>query len=128
MAAVGSVNTAPEIAVRRLIYALGYRYRLHARELPGKPDLVFRPRRKAIFVHGCFWHRHPGCKKATVPKSRRDYWLPKLRGNRERDLAALAALKKAGWKTLVVWQCELAAPDRLRDRLRRFLSLPRGAA
>lgn len=92
MGRVRSRDTVPEMFVRRLTHALGYRYRLHGKDLPGKPDLVFRSRRKVIFVHGCFWHRHPGCALARLPKSREDFWLPKLEANRQRDLKTENAL------------------------------------
>ncbi len=122
MAAIRSKNTKPEMLVRRLVHALGYRYRLHAKGLPGKPDMVFRPRQKAIFVHGCFWHQHqrPGCPGARKPKSNRRYWNRKLGRNQARDAQNLAALKLAGWKTLVIWECE-TRQQRLAARLRRFL-------
>ncbi|WP_453962500.1 very short patch repair endonuclease [Amorphus suaedae] len=116
-------NTKPEMAVRRLAHGLGYRYRLHRRDLPGKPDLVFGPRKKVIFVHGCFWHRHPdpNCKLARMPKSRLEFWGPKLKGNRERDVRQLAALEAKGWEYLVVWECETADRASLATRLREFL-------
>jgi DNA mismatch endonuclease (patch repair protein) len=102
-------NTKPEMVARRLIYSAGYRYRLHRRDLPGCPDIVFQRRKKIIFVHGCFWHRHPDptCKLARLPKSRLDYWLPKLEANRHRDEANQAALLKLGWKVMVIWECEI---------------------
>ncbi|MGC8209882.1 very short patch repair endonuclease [Ralstonia pseudosolanacearum] len=121
MARVRSRDTKPELLVRRLIYAMGYRYRLHAKDLPGKPDLVFRSRRKVVFVHGCFWHRHPGCALARLPKSRREFWLPKLAANRKRDIKNERALQDAGWKTLVVWECELSGLLRLKKKIKDFL-------
>ncbi len=121
MSRVRSQDTVPELAVRRLVYALGYRYRLHARELPGHPDLVFRPRKKVIFVHGCFWHRHPKCALARLPKSRLDFWLPKLEANRERDHRNERALRKQGWGVLKIWECEIRDSKRLEKRLRGFL-------
>lgn len=110
MARVRGRDTKPELKVRRALHAAGLRYRLHAKELPGRPDIVFRPCKLAIFVHGCFWHRHedPRCKLARLPKSRRDFWEPKLRGNRERDLRNQAELRRTGWKVLVVWECQLS--------------------
>jgi DNA mismatch endonuclease (patch repair protein) len=123
MARIGGKHTAPEMAVRRLVSALGHRYRLHGAKLPGKPDLVFAGKRKAIFVHGCFWHRHAAktCKVARLPKTRLDFWLPKLEGNRKRDARNRRALARAGWKTLVVWECQLGNIDRMRNRIARFL-------
>jgi DNA mismatch endonuclease (patch repair protein) len=116
-------NTTPEIIVRRLVSSLGYRYRLHVGRLPGKPDLVFARRRKVIFVHGCFWHRHPkaGCRLARLPKSRLGFWLPKLKRNSERDRRVLAALRREGWKVLVLWECELQRERGLTRRVQRFL-------
>ena len=102
---------------------MGYRYRLHAKDLPGRPDIVFRKRRRAIFVHGCFWHRHPDpeCRLARLPKSRLDFWLPKLEGNRERDMATVARLESMGWDVLLVWECELRDREQLGNKLRRFV-------
>jgi DNA mismatch endonuclease (patch repair protein) len=121
MARVRSKNSRPELIVRKLVFALGYRYRLHARDLPGCPDLVFCGRRKVIFVHGCFWHRHPDCALARMPKSRLDFWTPKLEGNRERDEKNRKALMREGWRVLTVWECELKDLARLEPRIRRFL-------
>lgn len=121
MALVKSKNTKPEITVRRLVFAMGYRYRLHDARLPGTPDLVFAGRRKALFVHGCFWHRHAGCALARLPKSRLDFWRPKLDGNRQRDARKLRALRRKGWSVLVAWECELTNKDRLARRIKRFL-------
>lgn len=124
MRRVRSKNTKPEMIVRRLVHGLGIRYRLHDRELPGSPDLVFRKRRKVIFVHGCFWHRHsdPTCKRARMPKSRQDFWGPKLEGNRERDVRTQEALNVMGWEQMVVWECECGQTEHLVNRLREFLS------
>jgi len=121
MALVQGANTKPELLVRRLIHGMGYRYRLHAKELPGRPDIVFRKRRKAIFVNGCFWHRHQNCRLARLPKTRSDFWLPKLDGNRQRDAKNIAALKAAGWMVLVIWECELDDRQSLVERLKGFL-------
>lgn len=123
MSRVRGTDTKPELAVRRLVHAMGYRYRLHGRRLPGRPDLVFAGRRKVIFVHGCFWHRHPdpNCKLARLPKSRLDFWRAKLEGNRERDLRNEETLKEQGWEALVIWECQLRDRDRLRDTIRGFL-------
>lgn len=123
MGRVRGRDTKPEMAVRRLLHAMGYRYRLQARDLPGRPDIVFRGRRKAIFVHGCFWHRHPepACKLARLPKSRLDFWAPKLEGNRARDIANIGRLEAMGWEVLLVWECELGDRERLGNMLRRFI-------
>ena len=130
MSLIRGRDTGPERAVRRIVHGLGYRYRLHAKRLPGRPDLVFPSRRKVIFVHGCFFHRHPDpkCRLARLPKSRLDFWLPKLTGNRERDLRNEAALIGDGWKVLVVWECELIHTKRLVSRITRFLGGPGPAA
>lgn len=108
------------MVVRRLIHAMGYRYRLHAKDLPGKPDLVFRTRRKVIFVHGCFWHRHSACALARLPKSRKEFWLPKLEKNRQRDIKNKQALLNLGWSVLIIWECELG-DAMLETRIRGFL-------
>ena len=120
MQAVKSSDTKPELIVRRCLYRMGYRYRLHRKDLPGKPDIAFIARRKAIFVHGCFWHRH-GCRKGHLPKSRLEYWRPKLEANVIRDQAKIDELKSLGWRSLVVWQCELADKDALATRLQDFV-------
>src|SRR6266571_5460855 len=120
MAAVRSKDTAPELLVRRLVHRLGYRFRLHGRKLPGKPDLVFAGRKRVIFVHGCFWHGH-GCAKGRLPKSRLTYWAPKIEANQERDARNVRELRAAGWRALEVWQCELRADERLVRRVVRFL-------
>lgn len=120
MAAVGQRDTGPEMIVRRLLHSMEFRYRLHLRGLPGSPDIVFRSRKKVIFVHGCFWHRH-GCKKATTPATNRAYWLPKFAANVRRDRRNVAALRRAGWKVLIVWECQTRDPSKLEARLRRFL-------
>lgn len=123
MSRVRAKNTKPEMIVRRLVHAMGYRYRLHGRNLEGRPDLVFAQRRKVIFVHGCFWHRHPdaNCKLARLPKSRQDFWLPKLESNRRRDERVAAALEVDGWKQMVVWECECGQKEQLKNKLRAFL-------
>ena len=107
--------------MRRLLTDMGYRYRLQYKSVPGRPDIAFPGRRKVIWVHGCFWHRHPGCAKATLPKSRRDFWIPKLAANRHRDLVTQAEAENLGWDTLVVWECELRDPERIAHELRSFL-------
>lgn len=115
-------DTKPEVAVRRLLHAMGYRFRLHRRGLPGTPDIVLPSRRKAIQVHGCFWHQHEGCRHGRAPTTRQDYWLPKLARNKERDRQAEADLGALGWQVATVWECELADMERLKHQLRVFLS------
>lgn len=123
MRAVKSADTKPEMIVRRLVHAMGYRYRLHRKDLPGKPDLVFGPRRKAIFVNGCFWHGHDCVRGARQPKANAVYWRAKIARNIERDTANELALNAAGWSILTVWECQTKAQDRadLELRLREFL-------
>jgi DNA mismatch endonuclease (patch repair protein) len=121
MARVKAKDTRPEMAVRRLVFGMGYRYRLHDARLPGTPDLVFAGRGKVLFVHGCFWHRHENCELARLPKSRLDFWLPKLEGNQTRDRVNQRLLRKSGWRILVVWECELRDMPKLTRKIRRFL-------
>jgi DNA mismatch endonuclease (patch repair protein) len=121
MRRIRKIDTKPELEVRRLVHRLGFRFRLHRRDLPGTPDLVFPRLKKGILVHGCFWHQHPGCRLARVPKSRLDYWEPKLRRNQERDSTARAELTSRGWKILVVWECETDDVAVLEPRLEAFL-------
>jgi|SRR5579875_1245003 len=121
MRAIRSKDMAPELAVRSLAHKLGYRFRLHRKDLPGKPDLVFGPRRKVIFVHGCFWHQHPACREGRVPSSRVGYWAPKLKRNQERDSRNQTLLKQKGWKVLVVWECEVKSLDLVKTKLIKFL-------
>jgi DNA mismatch endonuclease (patch repair protein) len=121
MQSVGTKNTLPERTVRRIIHALGFRFRLHRRDLPGTPDIVLPRFRKVVFVNGCFWHGHKGCKKGALPKTRPEYWGPKIARNVQRDAEVRMKLKTAGWDVLTVWQCEAAEPDRLRRRLKDFL-------
>ncbi len=120
MARIGSKNTAPELTVRRLLHGLGYRFRLHRRNLPGTPDIVLPSRRKAIFVHGCFWHGH-GCRIGQPPKSRPEFWEPKLDRNKARDEESCEALRGEGWDVMVVWQCETKDRQALAKRLEDFL-------
>lgn len=124
MRLVKSRNTKPELRVRRLLHRLGYRFRIHYDQLPGKPDIVLPSRRKAIFVHGCFWHRHPKCRHARIPKSRQNYWLPKLERNRVRDSTSQRRLRREGWSVMVIWECQLKDEPRLTRRIRKFLGTP----
>ncbi len=121
MRAVKGKDTGPEMAVRRAVHAMGYRYRLHRADLPGKPDLAFPARRKVVFVHGCFWHMHDCPRGARMPRANRDYWTRKLERNRARDAANRERLREAGWDALVVWECEIGDRDALRARLAAFL-------
>ncbi len=121
MCAVPTKDTTPERAVRSLLTRKGYRYRLHRRDLPGTPDIVFPGRRKVIFVNGCFWHGHAGCSKGRIPKSRPEYWIPKIARNIENDKRNLTELTIQGWRALTVWQCELRQPLRLEKKLSKFL-------
>jgi DNA mismatch endonuclease (patch repair protein) len=114
-------DTAPELAVRRLIWSLGGRYRLHRKDLPGKPDVVLAGRRIAVFVHGCFWHGHDCARGARAPKSNREYWLGKIARNRSRDIASRAALEASGWRVETVWECELKDRPALEARARDWL-------
>lgn len=122
MGRVKQKDTAPEMLVRKLIHSLGYRYRLHRKDLPGKPDLTFLSRKKIIFVHGSFWHQHSGCKASNPPKSNQEYWGPKLRRNAERDNTQVRQLKSMGWQVCIVWGCEIKDRNILADRLIKFLN------
>ena len=124
MSRIRSRNTKPELAVRRVLYSLGYRYRLHRSDLPGSPDIVFPARRAVIFVHGCFWHGHQGC--GRVPKSRRSYWIPKLTRNKLRDKRNAKALTLEGWRILVIWECQLDDEKKLARRMIKFLEAALG--
>ena len=121
MAQVKSKDTEPEMTVRRLLHGLGYRYRLHRRDLPGRPDLVFPSRNKVVFVNGCFWHGHSGCVRATVPATNREFWLAKFERNRVRDSCNNALLVDKGWEVMTVWECELRDLPNLADSLVSFL-------
>jgi DNA mismatch endonuclease, patch repair protein len=123
MSRIGGKDTLPERIVRRLLHRLGYRFRVHRRDLPGTPDIVLPGRRKVIFVHGCFWHGH-GCKIGKPPKSRLDFWSPKVERTRQRDASRELALANAGWDVLTVWQCEIRKPNELREHLVNFLGPP----
>lgn len=121
MRAVKSKDTAPEMTVRRLTHAMGYRYRLHRKDLPGKPDLVFPARRKIIFVNGCFWHGHECRRGARTPKANYNYWRAKIERNRLRDIKVRTALSDAGWDVLTIWECEIRELSVLRKKISRFL-------
>jgi DNA mismatch endonuclease (patch repair protein) len=123
MSLVRGKNTTPEMAVRRMVHKMGYRYGLHATDLPGRPDLVFRSRKKVVFVHGCYWHGHknPACRLARLPKSRVEFWAAKIARNGERDITTERALKDACWKVLTIWECQLKNPQVVAVKLKRFL-------
>jgi len=121
MQAVKSKDTAPELTVRRLAHGMGYRYRLHRKDLPGKPDMVFPGCRKVIFIHSCFWHGHECRRGNRIPEGNRDYWLKKIARNKERDQAAATALKALGWKVRIFWECEIKDQDMVVKNLQRFL-------
>lgn len=124
MSRIKGRDTGPELIVRRLIHAMGYRYRLHQKGLPGRPDLVFASRRKIVFVHGCFWHRHDNsaCKLARMPRSRTEFWRPKLEANAVRDKKAIESLKSSGWDVLVIWECELKDRAFLQSKIKSFFN------
>lgn len=121
MARIASKNTKPEILIRKIAHNLGYRFRLHRKDLPGKPDLVFVNRKKIIFVHGCFWHGH-NCKAGkNTPKSNTDYWIPKLANNKKRDQKHIKELKKSGWNVLIIWECEIKNLEKIKQKIQIFL-------
>ena len=123
MSNIRAKGMKPEMAVRRLVHSLGYRYRLHRKDLPGKPDLVFASRKKVIFVHGCFWHQHENksCKIARRPQSNRHYWVPKLKRNAERDAENQTALSTLGWEVLIIWECQLTPIEGLVEQIQNYL-------
>jgi DNA mismatch endonuclease (patch repair protein) len=121
MRAVHSTDTSPEMKVRRLLHASGYRYRLHRNDLPGKPDIVLPSRKKVIFVHGCFWHGHTCKRGARTPKTNQEYWVKKIQRNTERDKEHLERLQALGWNTLVIWECEIKDTLMLEKRMEAFL-------
>ena len=129
MSAIKSKNTKPEIKVRKVLHSMGYRFRLHSKNLPGSPDIVLPKYKTVIFVHGCFWHRHhdPACALARMPKTRLEFWEPKLEANRLRDIRNKEALETAGWRVLTVWECEVKEPLRIADRIRAVLGDRRGS-
>lgn len=122
MSAVRGKNTGPEMKVRHLLHAMGYRFRLHRRDLPGTPDIVLPRHHTVIFVHGCFWHRHPDCKRTTAPKTRVEFWTEKFERNVARDRLKEAALREMGWQVLVVWECETKSVETLRAKLAAALA------
>lgn len=124
MGRIRAYDTTPEIAVRSLLHRAGFRFRLHAKDLPGKPDIVLRRRKSVVFVHGCFWHRHEGCKQCYSPKSNIAFWRAKFEGNITRDRKNALALRALGWRVIVVWECELRTPEKLQTRLRQLLQKP----
>ena len=117
MAAIRSKDTAPELAVRRILHAMGLRFRLHRKDLPGRPDIVLPKHRTVVFVHGCFWHRHKDCRHTTTPKTRQEFWQTKFASNVERDRRNRTDLQQLGWRVIVVWECELRQPSDLKGRL-----------
>jgi DNA mismatch endonuclease Vsr len=121
MSRIRKTGSKPEVRVRQLAHRLGYRFRINLRSLPGTPDIVFPGRRKAIFVHGCFWHQHEGCRHANKPRTRPDYWLPKLARNVDRDTRVSGSLRELGWSVLVIWECEIKDCASLALRLKEFL-------
>ena len=120
MSRIKSRNTKPEVSLRKALHRMGLRFRLHAKGLPGKPDIIFRKHRMAIFVHGCFWHRHEGCKVATTPKSNTNYWVEKFDRNVARDAMTTENLKAAGWRVIVAWECELGSNDKVAAKAREI--------
>jgi len=126
MSRIRGKDTTPERAVRSMVHGLGYRFRLHGRDLPGRPDLVLPRLRTVIFVHGCFWHRHARCRYATTPATRRAFWLEKFERNVERDRRTAAALRRLGWSVITVWEGQLRRPEKVRVRLERMLEQREG--
>ena len=122
MSAIKSKNTKPEIIVRKLLHSKGYRFRLHKKDLPGSPDIVLPKYKTVIFVHGCFWHRHQNCKYASNPKTRREFWEKKFKENIERDKKTQEKLQNLGWKTKIVWECEIKKQDKLIKKIEDFLN------
>jgi DNA mismatch endonuclease (patch repair protein) len=121
MRQVHSKGTKTEMVVRRIVHSMGYRYRLHSSKLPGDPDLVFSRRKKVIFVHGCFWHQHACRRGSRIPSSRQEYWVPKLKRNKERDIENQRKLQELGWDVLIIWECELKSLKTTSDRIQEFL-------
>lgn len=125
MRSIKGKNTKPEMIVRRLLHASGYRYRVHCREIPGTPDIAFTKRRKVIFIHGCFWHRHAGCARASTPKTNASFWENKFLKNIERDKRVQNELKHGGWSFLIIWECEIRNLNCLKKKLQSFLGQPK---
>jgi DNA mismatch endonuclease, patch repair protein len=123
MSRVRTKHTAPELKVRSIAHGLGYRFSLHRNDLPGKPDIVFPRFKSAVFVHGCFWHQHEGCSKSTLPTTRREFWAVKLTRNVARDLENRRELRRAGWRVMVIWECQTRREDIIVRKLRRFLQV-----
>ena len=121
MSRIGPKDTAPELGVRQILRDIGFHYRLHAKDLPGRPDIVNRKRRIAVFVHGCFWHAH-SCKRGKRPSSNKEFWYAKIAGNQKRDRANIAALRRNGWRVAVIWECQLKEPRRVRARLAQLIA------
>lgn len=124
MSRVRGRDTKPEMIVRRMLHGMGYRFRLHRRDLPGSPDIVLPSRQIAIFVHGCFWHRHPGCRLASMPRTRTEFWEGKFARNVARDEADVLRLQELGWQVIVIWECETRDPRRLEQRLQDEIRAP----
>ncbi len=121
MSRIKGKNTKPEMLVRKFLFSNGFRYRLHDKKLPGKPDLVFPKYKKAVFIHGCFWHGHEDCKYFVIPKTKTEWWLDKINGNKRKDLQSVSLLEQKGWETITVWECELK-PDHRENTLKRLIS------
>ena len=122
MSAIKSKNTKPEIAVRKLLHSMGYRFRLHRKDLPGSPDIVLPKYKTVIFVHGCFWHRHENCKYASIPKTRKEFWESKFKANVKRDKEIQEKIKNIGWKYVVIWECEARNIESIEEKIKRFLN------
>lgn len=122
MSRIKGAHTGPERKVRSFLHRMGYRFSLHRKDLPGRPDIVLAKYKTVVFVHGCFWHRHKGCKDATMPKTQRNFWQTKLEGNAARDKVKQRALRRIGWRIIVVWECETKSPAKLIPRLNRLLA------
>lgn len=122
MSRIRSADTNPEIVMRSLLHRLGYRFRLHRKDLPGKPDIVLPKFKTVIFVHGCFWHRHKGCKRCTTPTTNQEYWLPKFERNMLKDIENRSKLRKLGWRSIIIWECEIKKPVKLAQKLLKVFS------
>ena len=125
MSRIRSGNTKPELLVRSLLHRMGYRFRLHRKDLPGKPDIVLPKHKAVIFIHGCFWHHHDGCKYAYIPKTRQEFWRAKFKSNVERDKKVKKQLKEKNWRILVIWECELSNIESIIKRLKDYLNKER---